>query len=69
MEAVIPQTLAPFMVWRDKVTLDWDDEARSEVGQSYWFFAGKKGSRHLQIPLYKPFKGLRRVPHSLAKSQ
>ncbi|CAE7040102.1 unnamed protein product [Symbiodinium natans] len=27
-KAVIPQTLAPFMVWRDKVTLDWDDEVK-----------------------------------------
>lgn len=25
---IIPQDLAPFMVWRDKVTLDWDEETR-----------------------------------------
>ncbi|CAE7322686.1 unnamed protein product [Symbiodinium sp. CCMP2456] len=27
-KAVIPQSFAPFMVWRDKVTLDWDDEVK-----------------------------------------
>eukprot|EP00439_Symbiodinium_sp_Y106_P024078 s2834_g2.t3 len=27
-KAVIPQSFAPFMVWRDKVALDWDDEVK-----------------------------------------
>ncbi|OLP87077.1 hypothetical protein AK812_SmicGene31743 [Symbiodinium microadriaticum] len=27
-KAVIPQSFAPFMVWRDKVTLDWEDEVK-----------------------------------------
>ena len=40
MQGVIPQT-APFMVWRDKVDMEWEDEMKDHhergMGKKSWY--------------------------------